>query len=97
MLGREPYANPYMLANVDAELFGDSTEAIDRLQVLQQFYPYIEQQTGKGMKLSHVIRHIIGLFHGQPNGRLWRRYLSENSFKKGAGIEVIQQATKLVI
>ncbi|MCP4075897.1 MAG: tRNA dihydrouridine(20/20a) synthase DusA [Gammaproteobacteria bacterium] len=97
MLGREPYANPYMLANVDAELFGDSTEAIDRLQVLQQFYPYIEQQTGKGMKLSHVIRHIIGLFHGQPNGRLWRRYLSENSFKKGAGIEVIQQAAKLVI
>ncbi len=97
MLGREPYANPYMLANVDAELFGGSSESVDRLQILQQFYPYIELQMGKGMKLSHVIRHIIGLFHGQPNGRLWRRYLSENSFKKGAGIEVIQQAANLVI
>ena len=96
MLGREPYANPFMLANVDAELFNGSTEVVDRQQILQQFYPYIESQMSKGMKLSHVIRHIIGLFHGQPNGRLWRRYLSENSFKKGAGIEVIQQAEKLV-
>ena len=96
MLGREPYANPFMLAKVDAELFGDSNVTVDRLQILQQFYPYIESQMSQGMKLSHVIRHIIGLFHGQPNGRLWRRYLSENSFKKGAGIEVIQQAEKLV-
>ncbi len=96
MLGREPYANPFMLANLDAELFGDPASAVDRLQILQQFYPYIESQMNKGMKLSNVIRHIIGLFHGQPNGRLWRRYLSENSFKKGAGIEVIQNAAKLV-
>ena len=96
MLGREPYANPFMLANLDAELFGDPATSVDRLQILQKFYPYIESHMSKGMKLSHVIRHIIGLFHGQPNGRLWRRYLSENSFKKGAGIEVIQQAAKLV-
>ena len=96
MLGREPYANPFMLANIDAELFGEPAEPVDRLQILQQFYPYIESKMIKGMKLSHVIRHIIGLFHGQPNGRLWRRYLSENSYKKGAGVEVIQQAAKLV-
>lgn len=96
MLGREPYANPYMLANVDAELFDDCHVIPDRLDILQAFYPYIEMQMGKGMPLSKVIRHIIGLFHGQPNGRLWRRYLSENSFKKGAGIEVIQQAAALV-
>ena len=96
MLGREPYANPYMLAKLDAELFGDSHDIPDRKQVLQAFYPYIESQMEKGMPFSKIIRHIIGLFHGQPNGRQWRRYLSENSFKKGAGIEVIQQAANLV-
>lgn len=96
MLGREPYANPYLLARLDAELFDDHHAVLDRKQVLQAYYPYIESQMGKGMPFSKIIRHIIGLFHGQPNGRLWRRHLSENAFKKGAGIEVIQQAAELV-
>ena len=96
MLGREPYANPYMLANLDAELFNDNHAVLDRQQILQAFYPYIEAQIGKGMPFSKIIRHIIGLYHGQPNGRQWRRYLSENAFHKGAGIEVIQQAAALV-
>ncbi len=97
MLGREPYANPYMLAELDKRLFNDSSRAIpDRMQILQSLYPYIESEMSAGMTLSKIIRHIIGLFHGQPNGRLWRRYLSENAYKKGADIRVIQQAAELV-
>jgi len=97
MLGREPYANPYMLATVDAKIFGESSLLIpDRRQILHNFYPYLESRLQRGMKLSNVIRHIIGLYHGQPNGRLWRRYLSEHAYKKGAGIEVIEQAALLV-
>jgi tRNA-dihydrouridine synthase A len=97
MLGREPYANPYMLATVDAELFHDHTRPIPtRLDILQGFYPYLEKLLAQGMPLTRVVRHIIGLFHAQPNGRLWRRHLSENAFKPGAGIEVIEQAAALV-
>jgi len=97
MLGREPYANPYMLATVDARIFGElQPEIPDRRQILQNFYPYVESRLQLGMSLSNVTRHIIGLYHGQPNGRLWRRYLSEHAFKKGAGIEVIEQAALLV-
>lgn len=97
MLGREPYANPYMLTELDGLIFDDQTQTIpSRQQILQQFYPYIEKKMGEGMPFSKIIRHIMGLFHGQPNGRLWRRYLSEHAFKKGAGIEVIQQANELV-
>lgn len=97
MLGREPYANPYMLAEVDWEIFSSTSEAIaTRLGILQQYYPYIEKQLSGGMPLSKVIRHIIGLFHGQPNARLWRRYLSENAFKKGADVEVLKRAANLV-
>ena len=69
----------------------------DRKQLIQQFFPYIELQMSRGMPFSKIIRHIIGLFHGQPNGRLWRRYLSENAFKPGAGIEVIERACSLVV
>lgn len=97
MLGREPYANPYLLATVDAEIFNDAAALIpDRLQILQAYYPYIESRLQQGMNLSNIIRHIIGLFHGEPNGRLWRRYLSEHAFRKGAGIEVIEQASRLL-
>jgi tRNA-dihydrouridine synthase A len=97
MLGREPYANPYLLATVDVEIFGDdSIEVPTRRQVLERFYPYLQMQLDRGMPLTHIVRHIIGLYHGQPNSRLWRRHLSENAFKKGAGIEVIERAVALV-
>ncbi len=96
MLGREPYANPYMLARIDLELFNDNHKISSRHEILEQFYPYIESQLAKGMPLTKVVKHIIGLFHGQPNGRLWRRYLSDHCYKKGADIRVIQQAASLV-
>ena len=98
MLGREPYANPYMLAEVDREIFGVNKGKIpSRLDILQQYYPYLEKQLSEGMPLSRVIRHIIGLYHGQPNARQWRRYLSENAFKKGSDIRVLQDAASLVV
>lgn len=97
MLGREPYANPYMLVTLDRDIFGDNTEKLpDRIELLQRFYPYIEKHMGQGMPFSKIIRHIMGLFHGQPNGKLWRRYLSENAYKPGAGINVIEQACGLI-
>jgi tRNA-dihydrouridine synthase A len=96
MLGREPYANPYLLSRVDELLFGADNPPLDRGEILQRFYPYLERKMAQGMPLSKVVRHIIGLFHGQPNGKRWRRYLSEHAFKAGAGIEVIEHAAGLV-
>lgn len=96
MLGREPYANPYMLAELDSKLFNDDHPVPDRFEILQRFYPYLEQHMSQGMPISKVVRHIIGLFHAQPNGKQWRRYLSDHAFKRDAGIEVIQQAENLV-
>ncbi len=98
MLGREPYAHPYLLAEVDRLIFNDHSRPIpSRQQILQAFYPYVEAKLSGGMPLSKVTRHIIGLFHGQPNGRQWRRYLSEHAFRQDAGIEVIEQAASLVL
>ncbi len=96
MLGREPYANPYMLAELDARLFNDDHPVPDRFEILQRFYPYLEQNMSQGMPISKVVRHIIGLFHAQPNGKQWRRYLSNHAFKRDAGIEVIRQAENLL-
>jgi tRNA-dihydrouridine synthase A len=97
MLGREPYKNPYMLHNVDALIFAQAgSEAPDRVTLLHRMYPYIEKQLSAGLSLTRVARHLVGLFHGEPNGRRWRRYLSENAYRKNAGIETLQQAERLL-
>jgi tRNA-dihydrouridine synthase A len=97
MLGREPYKNPFMLHNVDPVIFGEAQlEVPDRIAMLQRMYPYIEQQLVQGLPLTRVVRHLVGLFHGEPNGRRWRRYLSENAYHKNAGIETLQQAVRLL-
>lgn len=97
MLGREPYQNPYMLHNVDPVIFAQgNVDAPGRIAMLHKMYPYIEKQLGQGLPLTRVVRHLIGLFHGEPNGRRWRRYLSENAYRKSAGIETLYQAERLV-
>ncbi|MBL7003378.1 MAG: tRNA dihydrouridine(20/20a) synthase DusA [Gammaproteobacteria bacterium] len=96
MLGREPYANPYMLVDIDERLFSDNHIKLSRFEVLETMYPYIEKEMKKGMPVTKIIRHIIGLFHGQPKAKLWRRYLSENGHKRGADIKVIREATALL-
>lgn len=59
-------------------------------------YPYIEAQLTKGAYLGHISRHMIGLFQNMPGARQWRRYISENAHKPGAGIEVLQTALKKI-
>lgn len=96
MLGREPYANPFMLHNIDAVLFGGSKKNITRQEILQQMLPNIEKNMAKGMRLTKVVQHFIGLFHGQANAKQWRSYLSEHANKKNSGIHTLQKALKFV-
>jgi tRNA-dihydrouridine synthase A len=97
MLGREPYQNPYLLHNVDQVIFNQhQLESPDRIEMLHRVYPYIEQQLSQGMPLTHMVRHLTGLFRGEPNARRWRRYISENAYRKTAGIETLYQAERLV-
>lgn len=92
MIGREAYQNPYILAQVDQLIFGLDTPVKKRRQVVEEMYPYIERQLSNGSYLGHISRHMIGLFQAMPGARQWRRYISENAHKKGAGIEVLETA-----
>jgi len=92
MLGREAYQNPYLLHGVDSRLFGGIKTDKNRLQYIYQYLPYIEQQLAQGTPLQHMSRHLLGLFRGQKGGKQYRRHLSENSYRKDAGIEVLLDA-----
>ena len=93
MLGREAYQNPYLLNDVDELLFNEpSTSAFSRLEIAHQYAEYIADQLERGVRLNHMTRHILGLFNGMPGARKWRRYISENAHKPGAGIETYRAA-----
>ena len=96
MLGREAYQNPWMLAEVDASLFGMDKTVNSRDDVIAALLPYVEQQLARGAHLNHITRHILGLYQGVPGARKFRRHLSENAYKKEAGLEVLTEAYRLV-
>lgn len=97
MMGRAIYENPYLLANVDHLYYQEQINSLSRQEVLLSLYPYIEHHLSQGGRLHQISRHILGLFHGMPGGRIWRRHLSENAFKEGAGIEVLESALNKVL
>lgn len=96
MLGREAYQNPYMLQTVDSTLFNVHNPVASREQILLRFIPYMEEQLALGTSLNHMSRHILGLFQQVPGAKMFRRHISENAYRKDAGIEVILEALDLV-
>ncbi len=94
MIGREAYQNPYMLADIDAELFGDDKSQPERDWVLREFMQYCDAEVLSGKKISAMTRHVMGLYAGQTGGRIFRRYLSENATRAGAKADVLMQARR---
>lgn len=95
MLGRAAYQTPAILADVDRRFYdnGDSRELREAVEAM---LPYIAAELARGTRLSHTIRPMLGLFHGTPGARSWRRILTVGSVKPGAGIAVVQEALAAV-
>ncbi len=96
MMGRAAYDNPWLLSDVDQQLFSEPPFSQTRREMLEGMVPYIETHLSEGGRLSHVTRHMLGLFAGQPSARAWRRYLSEQGHGDGPGVEVLLAAAALV-
>ena len=95
MLGRAAYETPFVLARADALFYG-AEHSPTRREVVEAMLPYLETQLSYGVPLNSMTRHMLGLFAGQPGARLWRRHISENAHKPGAGAEVVQDALNFV-
>lgn len=85
MLGRAVYRHPYLLAEVDRIFFGGNAPPVSREEVLLALEPYIAAHLARGGRLNNVTRHILGLYHGQPRGKQFRRLLSEAGGRPEAG------------
>ena len=94
MLGREAYHNPYLLASVDRDLYGESGQPPTRDEVAARFIDYVARECSIGTPLPAMTRHLLGLYQGMAGARLWRRVLSEEVRRSGAGPAVILDAMR---
>jgi tRNA-dihydrouridine synthase A len=95
MLGRAAYQNPYILADVDSVIFGQPSMPPTRGDALTGMLPYVERHIARGGRLSNITRHVLGLYHGQPRGRAFRRLLSERGTLASASADVLSDAIAL--
>ena len=96
MLGRAAYQTPWLLSRVDPQLFGQPAPVQSRIEAVERFIPYVERQLAQGVPLNAMTRHILGLFHGQPGARRFRRILSEEAPRNPADINVLHRALDAV-
>jgi tRNA-dihydrouridine synthase A len=94
-LGRAAYQNPYLLADVDACFFAATGAPPSRREVLEALVPYAERHLRGGGRLNNVTRHILGLYHGRPRARAFRRYLSERAPAEGGDIHVLREVIRI--
>ena len=88
MIGRAAYHSPYLLAEIEKEIFKNDN-VLSRFEVMKEMIPYIKEETQRGTRLNQIMRHTIGLFHGQRGSSNWKRYLSENMCIREADLQKV--------
>ena len=88
MIGRAIYHSPYFLADIEKEIFKNENIP-SRSEIMEKLIPYIQEETKKGVQLNHIMRHTVGLFHGQNGSKQWKQYLSKNMCIRDADIQKV--------
>jgi tRNA-dihydrouridine synthase A len=96
MLGRAAYHEPGLLGQVDRRVFGEDVADVDAFEAVELYKPYMAAQLAAGVHLAAMSRHMLGLFHGLPGARAWRRILTVEGVAAGAGLDVVDRALAAV-
>lgn len=96
MLGRAAYHEPGILGQADRRLFGEATADVDAFEAIDRYRPYMAARLDEGVHLPAMTRHMLGLMHGRPGARAFRRILTVESISAGAGLEVVDRAADAV-
>jgi tRNA-dihydrouridine synthase A len=94
MLGRAAYQTPALLMEVDEAFYGAPVNNAHPMEPVLRMIPYIERELARGVKLSAITRHMLGLAQGLPGARRFRRRLTEGAIERGAGVEVVLEALR---
>ncbi|MEI7444614.1 MAG: tRNA dihydrouridine(20/20a) synthase DusA [Burkholderiales bacterium] len=92
MLGRAAYHDPWLLAGVDAQVYGETAAPPTRAEVVERMIDYAAAMRTRGVPLRSIVRHMLGLYHGRPGARSWRRTLSDSTLLAGADERLLARA-----
>ena len=86
MIGRSIYQNPYSLIEIEKEIF-KTKNSPTREQVVEKLLEYADREVKLGTKINHIMRHTVGLYHGQVGSKEWKRYLSDNMMARDSDFQ----------
>ena len=95
MIGRAIYQNPYFLTDIEKEIF-NTKEIPTREEIAKQLLEYLEEEVKLGTKVNHIMRHTVGLYHGQPGSKDWKRYLSDNMMARDSDFQKAKHIMTIV-
>jgi len=96
MLGRAAYHEPAILGQADRRLYGAATTDVDAFAAIDRYRPYMAARLAEGVHLAAMTRHMLGVMHGRPGARAFRRILTVEAIRPGAGLEVVDRAVDAV-
>ena len=95
MIGRAIYQNPYFLVDVEREIFNVKSNPT-REDVTKELLKYLEKEVKLGTKVNHIMRHTVGLYHGQFGSKKWKRYLSDNMMARDSDFQKAKHIMTIV-
>ncbi len=95
MIGRAIYQNPYFLVDIEKEIFNVKNNPT-REEVAQKLLEYLEKEVKLGTKVNHIMRHTVGLYHGQVGSKNWKRYLSDNMMARDSDFQKAKHIMNIV-
>ena len=95
MIGRKIYQSPYFLADVEREIFNNS-DILTRAQIVEEIVKYVSDEVQKGTRVNQIMRHTVGLYHGQKGSTEWKRYLSNNMMARDSDFQKVNHILEIV-
>jgi tRNA-dihydrouridine synthase A len=102
MIGRAIYQSPYFLADIEKDIF-NNTNILSRSEIIEELVKYVADEVKKGTRVNQIMRHTVGLYHGQKGATKWKQYLSNNMMARDSDfqkvnhiLEVVQNNEKLI-
>ena len=95
MLGRSVYHSPYLLSDIEKEIF-DNDDVPSRQDIIERLLLYVKEETKKGTRLNQIMRHTVGLYHGQIGSKKWKKYLSDNMMARDSDFQKVKYIIKIV-
>jgi tRNA-dihydrouridine synthase A len=95
MIGRKVYQSPYFLADIEREIFNNS-DILTRAQIVEEIVKYVSDEVQKGTRVNQIMRHTVGLYHGQKGSTEWKRYLSNNMMARDSDFQKVNHILEIV-